>query len=418
MNNSVLIQNVNIFDGKKEELIMNMSVLVEGNKIAKIASSIQAPEGATVIDGGYRTMTPGIVSTHEHIMMQLNFMEFYSTDTRYSACVSTVVAKNYLMNGWTTIRDCGGNAFSLKKAIDSDMLMGPRIIPCGAMISQTGGHSDHRFDAHGSALVGGTPDPMVLNDDMMLADGVPEVLKAARESLRRGANFVKICTGGGYGSFADPLEVVQYSPEEIQAAVKAAEDYKTYVATHCYNNEGIVRAIENGVKSIEHGNFLDETTLNLMKAKDVWLSPQVSAFINIIPGTTEEQIRKCNEAFEYLDNMFTLCKKVGFENITFGTDIVANIELLKRGNEEFMHRTKWFSPIEIMRQATSKSGELIGMSKRFNPGKIGVIEEGALADILIMNGNPLNDLSVMTRPEENLAVIMKDGKIYKNTINQ
>lgn len=413
---SVLITNAKIFDGKSDKLADGMSVLVEGNKIAKIARSITAPDGATVIDGGGRTLMPGIIGAHEHIMLQLSYSEFYSVDDRYFAIVATQTARTYLMNGWTSIRDIG-NSFSLKKAIDKGIIPGPRIFPSGTMISQTGGHADHSLDNEPSRLLGGEPaDPAVRFGDMAVVDGVPKVLEAARDNLRRGATQIKIAVGGGFGSYADPLEVIEFTPEEIRAAVQAAEDYKTYVMAHIYNNDGIKRAIDNGVKSIEHGNLVDEPTLRQMKEKDIWLSPQVIVFATEPIGLNAEQKRKHAEAFAGIDNMFKLCRRIGFEKIVFGSDIITDPNLIARMNEEFTFRAKWFSPVEILRQATSLGGELLDLSKRFNPGKLGVIEEGALADILLVNGDPLKDISILTKPDENLALIMKDGKIYKNTV--
>jgi len=183
-----------------------------------------------------------------------------------------------------------------------------------------------------------------------------------------------------------------------------------------YNDKGIRRAIEAGVKCIEHGNLMSEETLLLMKEKDIWLSPQVTVYTYIPSGYTPEQERKHRQAFAGIDNMFTIAKKIGFDKIVCGSDIICDPERIKTLNNEFVERLKWFTPFEILRQATSNGGELIGMSKRFNPGTFGVIQEGALADILLVNGNPLDDIKVLTKPKENLALIMKGGKIFKNIL--
>jgi len=415
--NVTLITNANIFDGKSETLNKGMSVLIEGNKITKIAKSIPAPAGATVIDAAGRTMTPGFIAMHEHIVGQMPFGDIFTQDTRYFAYVATQTANTYLMNGFTAIRDIG-NSFSLRLAIDRGYVVGPRIYPSGPMISQTAGHADHRHNSDASALFGGTWDPMVRYGDMAVVDGVPEVLKAAREALRMGASQIKIAVGGGTGSYADPLEVTEFVPEEIRAAVQAAEDYGTYVMAHVYNSKGIRRAVENGVKSIEHGQLVNEETLRYMKEKDAWLSPQVIVYTFIPKGYTEDQANKHRQAYAGIDNMFTMCKKIGFTNIVFGSDIITDPETMRRINEEFTFRTKWFTPAEILRQATSKGGELLAMSGPKNPypGKLGVIEEGAYADLLLINGDPLKDIAILTKSEENLALIMKDGKIYKNTV--
>ena len=415
----VLITNVNIFDGKSEKLTPAMSVLIEGNKIAKIGNDIKAPQGAHVIDANGRTMTPGFIDSHAHVMFQMSFGEAANSDEYYWAYVATRSAKLYLNSGFTTIRDAAGNSFSLKKAIDRGIVVGPRIYPSGPMISQTSGHSDHRSDAQRSAMVAYEPSTFMKYDMAQIADGRAEVLKTAREALRRGASQVKICVGGGTGSQADPLDVTQYTADEIRAAVEAAADWGTYVMAHVYNTKGIRRAIENGVKCIEHGNLIDEPTMKLMKKKDIWLSPQVIVYTYYPNGYTEDQKAKHDQAFAGIDNMFKIAKKIGFKKIAFGSDIITDPTMLNRITEEFVHRTKWFSPAEILRQATSSSAELLTLSglRSPYPGKLGVIEEGALADILLINGDPLKDISILTKPKENLALIMKDGKIYKNTVD-
>jgi imidazolonepropionase-like amidohydrolase len=254
---------------------------------------------------------------------------------------------------------------------------------------------------------------------VQIADVRAEVLKAVREALRRGASQIKIAVGGGTGSYADPLDVTEYTPDEIRAAVEAAADWGTYVMAHVYNSDGIRRAIDNGVKSIEHGNLVDEDTLRLMKEKGIWLSPQVIVYTFHPKGYTEDQKKKHDQAFAGIDNMFTIAKKIGFEKIAFGSDIITDPEMMKQINDEFKFRSKWFTPVEILRQATSKSAELLAMSGLRNPypGKLGVIEEGAYADLLLINSDPLKDIEILTRPEENLALIMKDGVIYKNIVN-
>ncbi|MFH0794679.1 MAG: amidohydrolase family protein [bacterium] len=414
----VLFQDVRIFDGKSEKLADGMSVLVEGNKIAKIAESIPAPESATVIEGGGRVMTPGFIDSHAHVMFQLLFEESLESDETYFAYAATKTAKLYLMSGFTTIRDVSGNSFSLKKAIDREIVVGPRIFPSGPMISQTSGHSDHRVDSDRSSLLGGEPDVYVRFNHTTVADGVPDVLTAVRENLRRGASQIKISVGGGTCSSADPLDVVEYTAEEIRAAVQAAEDWGTYVMAHVYNSKGIRRAIDNGVKSIEHGNLVDDATLAYMKEKGIWLSPQVIVYTYYPEGYSDDQKKKHDEAYAGIDHMFRTAKKIGFDKITFGSDIIADPEKMKEINTEFVFRTKWFTPSEILRQATFNASELLALSGPRTPyrGKIGVIEEGALADLLLINGNPLEDISILTTPEKSLALIMKDGKIYKNLL--
>ena len=415
-----LITNAKIFDGS-DKLIEGKDVLIQGNKIVEIAAGIVVTQdtNSTIIDAGGRTLTPGFIAMHEHLMLQMSAPELLTNDTRYFAYRATETVHTYLMNGYTTTRDVSGNTFALKKAIDQGHIFGPRIYPSGPMISQTGGHSDHRMPSMSSQLVGGIWDPLTRYGDMAVVDGVPEMLKAVRENLREGASQIKLALGGGTGSYSDPLEVVEFLPEEVKAAVQAAEDFGTYVTVHCYNNEGVRRAIDNGVRCVEHGQLMDEATLKLMKDKDIWLSPQVIVFTFIPKGYTEDQANKHRQAYAGIDNMFTIAKKIGFDKIVFGSDIITDPDMIVRMNEEFKHRSKWFSNVEILRQATSKGGELLAMSGPKNPypSKLGVIEVGAYADVLLINGNPLDDISILTNPSENLALIMKDGKVYKNTIN-
>ncbi len=414
---SILIRNADIFDGKNKEVKKGHSILIEGNTIKLIGANINPPDNTQIIDAKGAMLIPGIVGAHEHLMLQVSSFDFVAADSRYLAYVATRTAKQYLMNGWTSVRDASGNTFSLKGAIDNNVIVGPRIFPSGAMISQTSGHSDGRLPSNPSSFSGGRPSNLQLFGDLVIADGESEVLKAAREQLRMGATQIKIAVGGGTASAADPLDVVQYTNAEIRAAVQAAADYNTYVLAHVYNSKGIKRAIANGVKSIEHANMIDKETLQLMKDKNVWLSAQVMGFTPTnTDGLTQEQIKKLNQANNKLDSMFKLLKKHKFNRIGFGTDIINSPDLIKRINEEFTQRTQWFSNFEIMKQATYNSGQILNMSHRNSPGKIGVIEEGALADILLVNGNLLEDISIITKPDKNLLLIMKDGKVYKNIL--
>ncbi|ESQ14617.1 MAG: hypothetical protein N838_31555 [Thiohalocapsa sp. PB-PSB1] len=417
----ILIQNARIFDGVSEDLIEGQDVLVQDGMIAEIAAGIEPPEGAVVIDAGGRVITPGFIYMHEHIMMQASSPELLIADDRYIAILATQTARDYLDRGITTIRDAAGNTFGLKQAIDRGVVPGPRIYPSGAMISQSSGHADHNFPSEPTSfMAGGRPDRMILRGDFVVVNGEAEVLHAVREQLRRGASQIKIANGGGTGSIADPLEVTELLPQEIRMATQAAADFGTYTMTHVYNTSGVRRAIENGVKSIEHGNLLDKETLQLMKDNDVWLSPQVTVYTFIPPGYTEGQAAKHRQAFAGIDQMFTAAKEIGFENIVFGSDIISSPDQILEMLGEFEQRTKWFTNVEILRQATSNGGELLAMSGILNPypGKLGVIEEDAHADILLFDGNPLDDISVIVDFEDNMDLIMKAGVIYKNEVNE
>lgn len=237
----LLVTGARIFDGKSDALIDGFDMLIEGDRIIKLEKNITPPQGATKIDAEGRTLTLGFIAMHEHIIGQMPFGDIFTLDTRYYAYVATQTAETYLMNGFTSVRDVAGNTYSLKMVIDRGYVVGPRIYPSGPMISQTAGHSDHRHSADGTSFMAGSVwDPMVRYGDMMVLDGVPEVLKGVRENLLQGASQIKIAVGGGTGSYADPLEVVEFTPEEIQAAVQAASDYGTYLRTYTTQTEFVV----------------------------------------------------------------------------------------------------------------------------------------------------------------------------------
>jgi len=415
----ILIKNIKIFDGHSSELSTPSSVLIDGNKIMKISTTdINVTDNTQIIDGKGRVMTPGFIDIHAHVMLQESFGTFLQRDSFYIAYIASREAKRFLMHGFTTIRDLAGNTFSIKKAIDQGILVGPRIFPSGAMISQTSGHSDHRFDSDKPLRIGGKPAVDELQGHTAIADGEAEVLKAVREQLRRGASQIKICVGGGTGSEADPLDVVQYTKKEIKAAVDAAADWGTYVTAHVYNTEGVRRAIDNGIKCIEHGQLMDEEALKYMKEKDIWLSPQVIVYTYHPKGFTDDQKKKHDQAYDGIDNMFKMAKKIGFTKIGFGSDIISDPTMLERINEEFTFRTKWFDNAEILKQATYNNAQILAMSGKRAPykGKLGVIEEGAFADLLLIDGNPLKDISILRDYKKNIQLIMKDGVIYKNIL--
>ncbi|MFI8199478.1 amidohydrolase family protein [Streptomyces sp. NPDC085942] len=253
---------------------------------------------------------------------------------------------------------------------------------------------------------------------LLVVDGVPEMLQAARYVLGRGASQIKLVVSGGCTSERDPLDITEFTAEEIEAAVKVAGDWNTYVATHVYSISGVRRAVEAGVRTIEHANLIDAKTLELMKDSGTWLSPQVSVYVQDPPGLAPLTKKKFAQAREGLDTLFTLAKKTGLDRIGFGSDIISAPGTLAKTNEEFVHRAKWFSPAEALRQATGNNGKMLALAGPRNPypGALGVIEPGALADVLLIDGDLLEDPSVLTDPERNLVVIVKDGQVFKNLL--
>ena len=414
-----LITNVSIFDGTSEKLITGRDIVVSGNKIASL---IPAGSGgsryAQVIDGKGGYLTPGLIDVHWHMGMGVNEREYFG-DQAYVAIHSAKEAEQQLMRGVTTVRDAAGNVFGLKKAIDTGVTPGPRIYPSGALISQYSGHGDVRSGKPTvMAKEWGGPVGMGVSDgNMILANGYDQVLAATRQQLFLGATQIKIAVTGGVSSFTDPLYVMEFTEEEIQAAVKAASDYGTYVMAHGHDSAGVIRALNNGVRSIEHGSVLNEEAVKLMAKKGAVFVESFEVLAQLKPLYTDPVRKaKLDNATKGSADVAKWAKKYGVL-MGFGTDLLFSAEGRKNELKDLELRKEFFSSPEIMIQATGNGGKIVGMTGKRNPyGKLGVIEEGAMADILIYSKNPLEDVAVVTDYDNNLKLIIKDGNVYKNTL--
>lgn len=416
-----LITGAKIFDGVSDKLIDGQDVLIENGKIAEVAANISAPAGATVIDAGGRVMTPGFIDVHYHLgMCRTSVADLggsFAPDLDYVGISAAIAAEEALMRGFTSLRDVGGASWGAKLAADRDEIAGPRVWPSLRVISQFGGHGDGspRFDA--PREFGGPENYLERIGYSRIVNGRDQVLTAVRENLKKGASQIKMHLAGGVGTEFDPIDASQFTADEIRAAVEVATAYGTYVAAHTYTPEGVKAAVDAGVMSIEHGNLIDEATAKLMAKRGVWLSPQVVVYKTFSPDLGPVRLAKGKMVEAGLDNMFRLAKKHKLK-IAFGTDVVVSDAACADQAREFVERTAWFTPAEVLKQATSLSGELLQLSgpRSPYPGKIGVIEKGALADLLLINGNPLEDISILRDHEANLALIMKGGKVYKEAL--
>lgn len=416
----VLFTNLRIFDGQSSELIEGSNLRIAGNKIEAIVPAGEDAADVEVVDCGGRVLMPGLIDAHWHsLMAAIPETLALTADVPYIHLAAAQEAERTLMRGFTTIRDVGGPSFSLKRAIDEGMVAGPRIFPSGAMISQTSGHGDFRMRyevPRSSSNDLSHPETAGIS---AIADGVPEVLRRVREQLLLGASQIKIMTGGGVSSAYDPIHVNQFTAEEIRAAVDAASDWGTYVCTHVYTPEGIQRALQNGVKCIEHGQLADEETVEMIADEGAWWSLQpFLADEDANPKSDPLQRQQQEEIAEGTMRAYELGRKHNV-NMAWGTDVLFNPKGPATQGKQLAKLSRWFDNADVLRMATSRNGDLLSLSGERNPyrAKVGVIEPGALADVLVVEGNPLEDINLIADPDRNMALVMKDGKIHKNALS-
>jgi imidazolonepropionase-like amidohydrolase len=418
---SILINNVQIFNGKDEKTVTG-NVLIINNLISKISTSpIPTDKSGTtkIIDGKGKFLMPGLIDAHTHVMMEsMGMAELMYSDIEFITANAIKSVEKDLMQGFTSFRDLAGPAVGIQKAIDRGLIIGPRIYPSGAMISQTAGHGDF-------LLPNAVPRDAAANLDFterfnfgIIADGADQVIKRVREQLRMGATQIKLAAGGGVSSNYDPLDVSQFTEEEMRAAVVAAENWGTYVTVHAYTPRAIQTALRAGVTCIDHAQLIDEPTAKMIAEKNAWLSLQpflddgVSAYAEGTPNRIKQQTM-----MRGTDSAYLFAKKYKIKT-AWGTDCLFQPKHSLNRAVDLVQLLRWYKPFEILKMATSTNAQLLAMSGPRNPypKKLGVIEEGAYADILLVDGNPLENLKILTDYDKSLLLIVKDGKVYKNTI--
>lgn len=413
----LLVKNVQIFDGISDRTVAG-HVLVEGRTISAVdPSPIAEDDATTVIDGTGRFLMPGMTDAHVHLVGMANTSFALITATQSQLAATTIVrAKDTLLRGFTTVRDMAGDTAGIKAVIDAEPALGPRIYPSQAAISQTAGHGDFSFQFELPTALGGTQSRAEEIGFLRVADGVDRVLAAVREQLKLGASQIKLMAGGGVASVYDPLYTLQFTPAELRAAVEAAADYGTYVCTHLYTVAGIRRAVEAGVKSIEHGHLADEPTIAMLADHDVWLSMQPfeahdHSFLDPARAAKNEEVS------EGTAQVYGWARKHGVK-LGWGTDLLFDPDHNDLQSDMVVRLGEYFTNIEALKMVTSGNAALFRLSGERDPYKqarLGEITVGAWADLLLVNGDPTKDLSVLADPAANLAVIVKDGVVVKNT---
>ena len=432
-----LFTNVRVWDGNSEGLTDSTNVLVVNNLIHSIGSAVGS-ESATVIDGAGRTLMPGLIEGHGHLQMNgASITDIADVKNWEELAVRSVVnAEAALMSGFTTWRDAGGMGAGLRKNVDSGLIVGPRIYPSGGFIGPTGSHADFRnFNTPNETLYG--PQSAGGRLGMTLtADGVDAIKAAARQNFMQGATQIKIMSSGGVVSQFDPWQLDAYSAEEIRAAVEVADAYGSYVMSHAYSKKSIMRCLENGVKSIEHGFMFDGDVARLMEEKGAYMTTNMQAFspalsqVSAISASAASS-RKATSAQlafkDYVENVKKYRPRLGFQGDCVGLPDACQ----KQNDHQIYLGAVFFGNHYYLKALTSVNGEIVKLSGEvldpYPDGKLGVIEAGAYADMLLVDGNPLEDITVIGGNEkwfdapvrdgiDTIRIIMKDGVIYKDTL--
>ena len=416
----VLFTNVNIFDGKSHKLAMDMNVLVEGNLIKKVGKGVKGRDDATVVDGGGNTLMPGLIDLHSHLCVQ-NGLPWGrdNWDQMAMGAMTGDLLKDFLQQGFTTTRDVGCNTLGIAKAVRQGRIVGPRIFSSGGWLSQTGGHADL---GRWNDPLNGAVDDLERAGQNHVVDGVPAVIKAARHNFRGGATQIKIMASGGVSSEFDPIHMTQFTLDEMKAIVSIAEDYGSYVTAHAYHDNSVNRAIDAGIKVIEHAFLISEPTVERMAKEGIIWSLQAemsyTAFAKPeeITFFTPAQQDKARAMYAGVIKVSKLMRKHGVK-IATGGDMFGDGFMERQADNVIVTVTGLgFSNLEALKMTTGNAAEVLNLSGEMNPykeGALGVIQEGAYADIIIVEGNPLNEIMALKR--DHVKVVMKNGVVHKNT---
>ena len=408
----ILFRNLSLLDPKWDEPRGGYEVLVEGETIREVSAKPIKSRGARVVDCGKRTLMPGLIDSHVHVFLtEVNIGHLEAIPLTLMTAKASELMKGMIDRGFTTVRDTGGADWGIKTAVDSGLIAGPRLFISAKAIGPTGGHSDPRRRTDYQQASCGCCNGMVYV--MAVANGADEVRACVREQMRQGADQIKIMCSGGVASPYDPLDSLQFSEAEIAAATDEAKNFGRYVLAHAYTPEAITRAMNNGVRTIEHGNLIDEKSAKLIKSKGGYMIANLVTYFSMKEraaqfGMTSEMLAKNDIVLEGALRSLEICKKAGVK-VGYGTDLLGALQVDQ--SLEFIHRAKVLKPIEIIRQATTVGAEIVRME-----GKLGTIAPGAYADLIVVDGNPVKNLKLFLDQGAHLSAIMKGGKFHKNAL--
>ena len=408
---NMIIRNARIVDGSSDRAADPVDIRIEDGKFVEVASGLTAGSVSTEIDVSGKYVMPGLIDCHVHIVAA-------TTNLAVNAAMpnSLVAAHAYrlmsdmLMRGFTTVRDLGGADYGFVRAVNEGIVASPRLVICGKALSQTGGHTDYRGPYHNRDV---SHYPLQIGSLGRVVDGVAEVQRACREELKSGANFIKLMANGGVSSPTDPIHALGFARDEILAAVEEAEKFHTYVAAHLYTDESIRRALELGVTCVEHGNLMSKETAELLVEKGAVVVPTNIVFDALERegqkyGMGPEGVEKNRQIREAGLERLEMLQKVG-ATMGYGSDLIG--ELQGYQSDEFTLRGRYLPAHEVIRSATLNAAKVLHME-----GEIGVIAPGAHADLVVVEGNPLEDLQLLTGQGRHMSLIMQGGQLKKNLL--
>lgn len=410
----LILENARVFDGVSEECPEGMTVLVEDGAIREVSDRPIKSVDAQTIDVAGKTLMPGLIDMHVHsYFSDLDPRVLNDRDAPYRTAYAIKKLGHALDSGFTTVRDIGGGDYPLAAAIADGLIRAPRFFYAGKILSMTGGHVDYRTPneknhTHGYCSCAS------MNWAGVIADGVDECIKAAREELRRGAHCIKIVASGGVMSPSDPIWMNQFREDEIRAIVQECVERRTYVSAHCLTSESTRRSVEFGVRCIEHAALIDAETAGFVAERGAYVVPTLCVLFSLVEsglemGLPPDRIDDVRTIYEESIDALDLMRSAGVK-VAFGTDLLAGF--YTQQCREFELRREVFTPIEILRQATSVGAEIL-----MQEGKLGCIQPDAHADLIVVDGDPLKDISLLAADGRNLDLIMRAGEVVKNRLN-